>query len=154
MRTRAPLVSWIAMAAVVTTALLVGATSDRAPRTEAERVAAIATGVRCPTCRTLSAAESDAVGAQAVRDAIRDGVRAGQSDAEIRAFLVSRYGSEILLKPKASGIAGLVWILPVAALLVALAGLAIAFRRWRRAEEGTPAPTDDDRALVDAALRP
>ena len=37
-------------------------------------------------------------------------MHAGESDGEIVAFLVSRYGSDILLKPEGSGVASLVWI--------------------------------------------
>ncbi len=44
----------------------------------------------------------------------------------------------------------LVWILPVGALLLAVGGLALAFRRWRR--QPALAATDEDRALVEAAL--
>lgn len=139
------------MALVVALALLVGVTGDRAPQTEAERVRSIASGVKCPTCQGLSAAESDAIAAQAVRDAIREGIRDGRTDAQIRAFLVSRFGDEILLKPKATGISALVWVLPVAAIVIATAALAATFRRWKR-EQDVPDPTDDDRRLVESAL--
>jgi cytochrome c-type biogenesis protein CcmH len=138
------------MLVVLVVALAIGATGDRAPSSEADHVRAIASSVRCPTCRGLSAAESDANAAHAVREEIRDRIRAGESDGEIRAFLVSRYGKDILLKPEGTGIAGLVWAIPVAALLVALAGVALAFRRWQRLRGGEP--TAEDRALVEAAL--
>jgi len=55
-----------------------------------------------------------------------------------------------VLKPEASGVGALVWILPVSALLLAGGGLALAFRRWRR--QPAMAATDEDRALVEAAL--
>src|SRR5688572_9871199 len=120
------------MAAVLVVALVVGVTGDRAPRTENDRVNAIAAEVRCPTCESLSAAESDAAAAQAVRDEIRTRLRAGEEEPEILAFLASRYGDDILLRPEAGGIAGLVWVLPVAGALLALGGLGWAFRRARR----------------------
>ena len=44
--------------------------------------------------------------------------------------------------------ASLVWTLPVVALVAAVAGLALAFRRWRG---GGARATDADRALVEAA---
>ena len=144
-------VAWLVLAAVLGVALVAGATGNRAPRTEAERVRQVASSVRCPTCRGLSAAESDARAAQAVREDIRDRIRAGQPDEEIRAFLVSRYGEDILLKPRARGVAALVWVLPVVVLALGLAGVAFAFRSWRRQRADAP-PTDEDRALVDAAL--
>ncbi len=44
------------------------------------------------------------------------------------------------------------WALPVAALVCAVTGLAVAFRRWRREAAGEGDPTDADRRLVAAAL--
>ena len=49
-----------------------------------------------------------------------------------------------------SGWAGLVWVLPVVALVVGLAGVAAAFARWRRAPRTHASAAD--RALVDQAL--
>lgn len=141
------------MAAVLSVALFVGATGDRAPRTENDRVIAIAAEVRCPTCQGLSAAESDAAAAKAVRDEIRTRLRAGEEEAGILAFLASRYGDDILLRPEARGVAGLVWVLPVAGFLLALAGLAWTVRRARR-EPILDAPSSADRDLVADALRP
>lgn len=143
--------SWVAMAAVVVVALGVGVGGDRSPRSEDDHVKAIAAEVRCPTCSSLSAAESDAAAAQAVRDEIRARLRQGQAKPEIVAFLASRYGDDILLRPKANGIAGVVWMLPVAAGIAAAAGLVATFRRWRR-QRRVSTPTDDDRELVERAL--
>ena len=44
------------------------------------------------------------------------------------------------------------WILPVMVIVAAIAGLAVAFRRWRATPSG-PELTDADRRLVDAARR-
>ena len=137
-------------ALVIAGALFVGAHRPSGPRTENQRVQHIASEIRCPTCRNQSAAESDAAAAKAVRYEIRRRVRDGQSEGEIVAFLVSRYGSDILLKPQASGVAGLVWALPVVAVIGALAGLVVAFRRWRARPEVAVTPAD--RELVERAL--
>ena len=124
-------VPWLALALVVVVTLAIGASGTGSGTGNAARASRLAQEVRCPTCRGLSAAESDAKAAQAVRTEIRNRVDAGQSDEEIRAFLVSRYGEEILLRPQGSGFAALVWALPVAALVTAAGGLAFAFRRWK-----------------------
>jgi cytochrome c-type biogenesis protein CcmH len=143
------LLPWLVMAVLLATALAVSTRGDSGPATAAERVTRIASEVRCPTCRQLSAAESDAPAAEAVRVAIAARVERGESDADIRAFLVSRYGPDILLRPGRSGVAAIVWVLPVAVFVCALAGLAYAFHRWR----GTDVePTAEDRALVARAL--
>ena len=139
------------MAAVLVVALAVGGRGDGAPSTPNERVDAIAKEVRCPTCQGLSAAESDAKAAQAVREEIRRRVSEGQSDGEIRSFLVSRYGRDILLKPEGSGVASLVWVIPVVAAIAAGAGLVAVFMRWRRRQDAEV--SEADRALVEEALR-
>ena len=141
---------WLVMAVVLVSALVIGTRGRSGPPTENQRVQRIASQVRCPTCRELSAAESDAAAAKAIRTEVGRRVRAGESDGQILAFLVSRYGDDILLKPKGSGVAGLVWVLPVAAVVCALAGLAVAFRRWR-AHPGV-AVSPEDRALVEREL--
>ena len=141
---------WLVMAVVIGGALVVGARGRSGPPTENQRVQHIASEIRCPTCRNQSAAESDAAAAKAVRDEIRRRVRAGQSQGQIVAFLVSRYGSDILLKPEGSGVAGLVWALPVVAVIGALAGLALTFRRWRARPGVQVSP--EDRALVEQEL--
>lgn len=141
------------MALVLLGALLVGVTEDPSPRTEADRVKAIASELQCPTCQGLSAAESDAPAAQAVREEIRDRLREGQSRGEIQRYFVSRFGTGILLKPEATGVASLVWVLPVAGGIAAVVALALTFRRWRREQDDAPAPSEDDRALVERVLR-
>jgi cytochrome c-type biogenesis protein CcmH len=125
---------WAVLALVLVVALAAGATgdsgSDGGDSVEA-RTARLSRELRCPTCRGLSVADSDAKAAQAIRDEIAARVEAGQTDDEVRAFLVSRYGEDILLEPSGSGFTGLVWALPVAVGVIAAAGLAVAFRRWR-----------------------
>lgn len=122
---------WLALLAVVVSAIVVG-TSDRDARTAEERAADIADSVRCPTCRGQSVADSDAPAAANVRTEIARRVAEGETDDEIRAALADRFGDSILLNPPRSGVAGMVWVLPVVGLVGAVAGLAVAFRRWRR----------------------
>lgn len=122
---------WALLVVVVAGALAVG-TSDRDTTTDAERVQRIAESVRCPTCRGQSVASSDAPAAANVRTEIERRVAEGESDEEIRGALVARFGESIRLNPPRSGVAGLVWVLPVAGLVFAGAGLVFAFRRWKR----------------------
>jgi cytochrome c-type biogenesis protein CcmH len=138
------------MAAVLVTALAVGARRPAAP-SAARRAHHIASEIRCPTCRGLSAADSDAATARAVREEIRRRVEAGETDAEIRAALVARFGTDILLNPEGTGVAALVWVLPVAGLVCALDGITVAFRRWRARPDVTVSA--EDRARVERALR-
>ena len=108
-----------------------GTRGDDKPETAAQRSERLARGVRCPTCRDLSAAESDAAAAKAVKLAIRRDVDAGRSDSDIRARLAARYGRDIILTPDSSGVTGLVWVLPVAGAVIAAGALVFTLRRWR-----------------------
>lgn len=123
--------SWVLLLVVVIGALVVG-TSDDGPLTDAERADRIADTVRCPTCRGQSVASSDAPAAANVRTEIERRVAEGESDDEIRGALAARFGDGILLNPPRTGVAGLVWVLPVAGAVAAGGGLAFAFRRWKR----------------------
>jgi len=140
---------WIALAAVLVVALVIGARQGGGSHTLDGRVHRIASELRCPTCRSQSMADSDAEAAKAGVREIRSQVQAGRSDAEIRGYFVARYGDDIILKPRGRGFAALVWILPVVVFAAALTGLAVAFVRWR--PSGAKA-TEDDRRLVQEAL--
>jgi len=122
----------------------------RSSRSPAARAHAIASDLRCPVCQGLSVADSPSETAKAIYDDIRRRVDAGESDSAIKAHYVASYGEWVLLKPRTTGISALVWILPATALLLGAAGLAFAFRRWRR--QPVLAASDEDRALVEAAL--
>lgn len=136
---------------VVVVALVVGSSGSDGPRTREERAQAIAGTVRCPQCEGQSVASSDAPAAVAIRQEIDRRVTAGESEEEVQAALVAAYGEGVLLNPPGSGVAGLVWALPVAGLVVAVGGLALAFRRWRPSVAGPP--SEEDRRLVEAARR-
>ena len=140
----------LALVAVVVTALVIGGAGRGGERSAGARAESIADDLRCPVCQGLSVADSHSPTAEAMKEDIRRRVDAGESDSAIRGSYVDRYGEWILLRPETSGVGTLVWVLPVSALLAGLAGLAIAFRRWR--SQPTLAASDDDRALVQAAL--
>jgi cytochrome c-type biogenesis protein CcmH len=121
--------AWLGLAAVVLVALFIGVT-DRQPATAEERARSIGDSVMCPACSGESVTNSQAPVAVNIRRQIKTRVDQGQSDQEIRDALANAYGKRVILNPPKSGIAGLVWVLPVAALVAAVAGLVVAFRRW------------------------
>ena len=148
---RARLAGWLALLVVLASALTIGVTDGGGPRTAGERARDLASSVACPTCNGQSVADSDAPAARGVRTFIEERIDEGATDDEIRDELAdSAYGDEILLTPGRSGLAGLVWALPVAGLVLAFAGLALAFRRWRTRSEVRASA--DDRVLVGKAL--
>ena len=141
---------WALLAVVLAVALVLGTRSSGGTPSQAERVDRITRTLRCPTCRGQSVHDSDAPAAENIRKDVTRQVAEGRTDDDIKASLVDRFGEDILLTPPRSGIAGLVWVLPVAALIAAIAGLAVAFRRWRAVDV---AVSDDDRVLVERARR-
>lgn len=142
--------SWAVIGLLVVGALVVGGRGRPGPPTEAQRVHGVTTQVRCPTCRGLSTADSDAPAAEAIRDEVRRRVHEGETDKRILDYLESRYGAEIRLAPKPRGVGAVVWVLPLVAGAAAIAGLSLAFAKRR--SQPSSRLSDEDRALVDEAL--
>ena len=138
--------SWGLLALVLVGALAVGSQGRSGPPTEDQRVERISSVVRCPTCRGLSAAQSDAPSAEAIRDEVRRRVQLGETDAQIKDYLISRYGEDILLQPRSR----LVWLLPMLGGAAAVGGLVLVLRR-RGARPGRKV-SDADEALVAKAM--
>jgi cytochrome c-type biogenesis protein CcmH len=136
---------------VLVAALVVGAGRDQGPPTVAQRVQRISEKVRCPTCESQSVADSKAPASEAIRQEVHRRVAAGQTEAEVLDFLVSRYGKEVVLEPEARGVGAVVWFLPLLAVTGAIAGLALALARWR--SRPPPEVALEDRLLVEEARR-
>ena len=133
---------------VLVLVLLLGRGASK-PETVTSRADRIASEIRCPTCQGLSVRDSKAASARVIFAEIERQVETGERDEDIRAYLVDRFGTSELLRPQATGIASIVWIAPVVFVVLALALLSRVFLRRRPGRRGV---TDEDRALVDAAL--
>ncbi len=143
-------VAWALLGMVLVLALAIGGQGRSGPLTEDQRVRRITSVIRCPTCRALSAEQSDAPSSESVRDEVRRRVQAGETDGQVKNYLVSRYGEDILLQPEAKGVGLLVWALPLLGVAAAVAGVFLALRR-SRVRPGRRV-SDVDRALVEDAL--
>jgi len=144
-------VSWFVMLIATVALLVVGVVRESGPLTQQDRIDAIAQRLACPTCSGESIYVSRASAAEALRAEIARQVAAGQrTDDEIIAYVEARFGGQVLLVPRATGLDAVVWALPVAVLVASLAALTAAFVRWRRREDAIPSA--DDRALVARAL--
>jgi cytochrome c-type biogenesis protein CcmH len=142
---------WALVAVVAVAALSVAAFGTRGTPTAQDRVNDIARTIKCPTCSGESVLESNAPASQEIRADIAQRIQTGQTDDEIRAFYASKYGEAVLLTPSASGVNALIWLLPVAALAVAVGALVVVFRRW--SSEAPGHASEADRVLVAEALR-
>jgi cytochrome c-type biogenesis protein CcmH len=140
---------WLAMAAVLVVALLIGVTQRDGDKSKVDRAQDVADQLMCPSCKGQSVADSASPASNAIRQYINTRIDQGASNDEIVDELRLQYGDDIVLTPDRSGIASLVWTLPVAALIAALVGLGFAFRRWRH--RPVVQASDADRALVESA---
>ena len=128
---------WAVVAVVAGLALAIGAgafsSGTSKPVSLYQRTLDVAGQYRCPVCASESAAVSDASEAVQIRSLIEGWLKKGDTQAQIRSFLVNDYGTSILEKPPATGLNTLVWALPAVAGALGVAGLGFAFVRWRRA---------------------
>jgi cytochrome c-type biogenesis protein CcmH len=138
---------WIlAFALALAAATAHGQTSDPAPlrfhdAAEETRFHALVTELRCVMCQNQSLADSNAQIAHDLRREVLVLMRQGKSDAQIRDYLVARYGEFVLYKPRIEGKTWLLWFGP--ALLLLAGGLVVA--RVVRRHAGNGVVADDDR---------
>jgi cytochrome c-type biogenesis protein CcmH len=107
---------------------------DRLPDPAQEaRARAIFREVRCLVCQNESIDDSQAELAADLRKLVREEIATGHTDAEVKAYLVSRYGEFVLLKPAFSLGNAALWGAPAVVVIAGL-GLLAAQLRNRRAE--------------------
>ena len=111
------------------------------------RARALSEELRCLVCQNESIDDSEAPLARDIRLLIRERIREGESNDQVRAYLVSRYGDFILLKPPFQADTWLLWLSPV--LMLGLGGAAALYAR-RRAPRLTPALTAEEEARLAA----
>ena len=111
------------------------------------RARALSAGFRCLVCQNQSIDDSDAPLARDLRLLIRERLKSGDSDAKVKAFVVSRYGDFVLLKPPFDARTLLLWITPFLLLLGGV--LFLATRRPQAASPDRPLSEEERRRLED-----
>jgi cytochrome c-type biogenesis protein CcmH len=106
--------------------------------------------LRCLVCQNQSIDDSDAPLARDLRLIVRERITAGDSDSQIRTFLVARYGEFVLLNPRLSTQTLLLWVLPFLALALGVAFLAR--RALQRRQPSVAGLTPEEQARVQALL--
>jgi cytochrome c-type biogenesis protein CcmH len=119
------------------------------PKLEA-RARAISDGLRCLVCQNQSIDDSKAEFARDLRLLVRERLNLGESDEQVRAFLVKRYGNFILLKPPFEWETALLWGMP--ALVLAAGGIALLFGLRRVQSTPTPPLSQAERDRLAAVL--
>src|SRR5262249_44637555 len=119
-----------------------------------ETVHDIAVQLRCVVCQNLSVADSPSEMASQMRAIIRERLAAGESPADVQRYFVDRYGEWILLSPPRRGFNLLVWLLPLAAVVVGLAATSALVWRWTHRRRGVrTAPAAVDPAMSERIRR-
>ena len=95
----------------------------------------IARELRCPVCQAESVADSNSPTSIEMRNIISERLQAGDSHAEVLSYFQARYGDWILLEPPKRGLHLFVWVVPILAGLLLIAGLVYYLRRWTRNAE-------------------
>ena len=106
--------------------------------------------LRCVVCQNQSIDDSNAPLAHDLRVIVRERLTAGDTDAQVLAFVEARYGAFVLLRPRFKPQTVLLWIAP--ALLLAGAAIFLLRARSRRADaqpEAAPLSPDERRRLDD-----
>lgn len=104
---------------------------------------------RCVVCQNESIDDSQAELASDMRRLIRGQIAAGRSDAEVRAFLLSRYGDFILMRPRLTPATALLWGGPF---LIVIGGVAWLISRRRKDAELEAPLSDEEKAALALVL--
>ena len=117
-----------------------------------DRMMHMAEELRCLVCQNESVAASRADFAVDIRELIRERIRAGDSDAEILAFLVSRYGDFILYRPPLKATTLLLWFGPTLLMIFGLVALIVTLRRRRRNAMADTSLSEEEEEMAEALL--
>ncbi len=109
-----------------------------------QRARGLSLELRCLVCQNQSIDDSNADLAKDLRVLVRERILVGDSDEEVKSYLVARYGEFVLLKPSFSSHTFLLWTLPFFGLL---AGMALALRK-RKARPENMLSEEEQRQLL------
>jgi cytochrome c-type biogenesis protein CcmH len=105
--------------------------------------------LRCVVCQNQSLADSNASLAQDLRNEVRSMVQQGKSEQQVTNFLVERYGDFVLYRPPLKSTTYLLWLGPIALLLIAFA---TGFYFIRRQPKAVSTLSADEQSQLDKIL--
>lgn len=116
------------------------------------RARELSKGLRCLVCRNENIDESNADLARDLRLVVRERLVAGDSDAEVIAYLVDRYGEYVLLEPTSTGSNLILWIAGPAMLVIAGATAGLYLRRRSAPEPAARALSEEEKKRLEEIL--
>ncbi|MDE2363150.1 MAG: cytochrome c-type biogenesis protein CcmH [Hyphomicrobiales bacterium] len=111
------------------------------------RAREISVGIRCMVCQNENIDDSDAPLAKDLRLLVRDRLKKGDTDQQVRDYLVARYGDFVLLKPPFQRDTLLLWLTP-ALVLIGAAGYTISRMRTKKPAEAAALSDAEKQAVA------
>lgn len=115
------------------------------------RARTISEGLRCLVCQNQSIDDSDADLAHDLRVLVRERLTAGDSDQQVRDYLVARYGEYVLLNPVMAPHTLLLWI--AAPVVLVIGGIVVLLGARRKRVAGQAALTEDEAKAIEELER-
>ncbi|MDB5530538.1 MAG: cytochrome c-type biosis protein CcmH [Devosia sp.] len=112
-----------------------------------QRARDISGELRCLVCQNESIDDSDADLAKDIRVLVRERLTAGDTDDQVRQFLVDRYGEFVLLRPRVEGHTLLLWFAAPGLLVIGLIVLFVMALRRRRPVAVDELSAEEQKAL-------
>jgi cytochrome c-type biogenesis protein CcmH len=150
-RTQLTMLVWLAVLLPPTLASAAGVIEGYEFRNESDeaRYRDLVAELRCPKCLNTNLLGSDAPIAADLRREVHRLVTEGATDDEVRAYMQARYGDFVLYDPPFRAGTAVLWALPIALVVVALAAILVVIRRARREEQPLSA---EERARLDTLV--
>ncbi|MBL4671320.1 MAG: cytochrome c-type biogenesis protein CcmH [Arenicella sp.] len=104
--------------------------------------------LRCLVCQNQNLAGSDAPLAKDLREIAATMIKQGDSDADIKKFMRSRYGDFVLYEPPFNWSTAFLWLGPFILLMIVVIGLVLNIRRRQQEELFTPTHATNDAEQV------
>jgi cytochrome c-type biogenesis protein CcmH len=115
------------------------------------RLMKLSSELRCLVCQNQTIADSNAELAKDLRTEIREKIQGGMSDAEIKDFMVARYGDFVLYRPPVKAITLVLWLGPF--LLLAVGGGVLVFNVRRRQSAAEPELSQEEQSMAESLLQ-
>ncbi len=116
------------------------------------RARALSQEIRCLVCQNEPIDSSNADLARDLRLLVRERIVAGDSDADVKAFLVARYGDYVLFDPPMKSTTYALWFGPLLILLLGALGVVLYFARARQAPAAAAPLSAEERARLERLL--